>query len=346
MNIAALFLATVVVLPFDNFSGDDAAAQNIAALMSKAIAARGWTVVGSAAIEPLLENERVRYLDSLQPAMLKTLSESTRANAVVSGTIYIVSAGRNPVVALSARMVRADGTLVWGDVVGLSADETEQMLGLGRKSTAEGVAADAVNALMRRFPDVGVRRQSRRFESGADAPHSEIPPGKRKPLFHAGPLSFRVKDAGAQRRVCVLPFENTGGAPAESARIIADIVALRLAAGSAYEVVEPSALRAAALQASIASFREATTDDLARLAPVVGTPLFLRGTIYTYADSTVHLELSLVDVAARKVLWTAQHARQGSDYAGLFMRGATTNAVALADRVITEIAATSEGNHR
>jgi TolB-like protein len=320
---------SVVILPFDNFSGDDDATRDITALVARRIAERGWRVVTPESIEPLLEKERVRYLDSLEPAMLKRVADAAGAGAVLSGTVYTYSAGRNPIVALSARMVRADGTLLWGDVAGLAAEETETLLGFGRKTTAAGVAGDTVDALMRHFPR-------------GDEP--ALVRGKRKPMFRAGPLSYRVKDDGAAapRRLCVLPFENTS-APPESARVIADILALRLAAGSRYEVVEPAMLRAAALKAGIASFRGATTDDLARLATVVGTPLFLRGTIFTYDDTTVHLELSLVDVAAKRVLWSAQHDRQGSDYTGLLMRGAATNAVALADRVIAEVVDTSGG---
>ncbi len=317
---------TVVLLPFDNFSGDEEAAQNIGTLVGQTMSARGWRVVES----DLLEKERVRYLDSLEPAMLKKITEAAGADAVLSGTVYAVTAGRNPIVALSARMVRADGTLLWGEIAGISADETEGYLGFGRKATVAGVAADAVKQLMQHFPDLH---------------HTNLPRGKRKPMFRGGPLAYRAKGDDAQRRVCVLPFENTAALP-ESARVIADILALRLAAAGEFDVVEPAALRAAALQAGIASFRGISTDDLARLAPVVGTPLFIRGTIYTYADQSVHVELSLVDAKSKRVLWTAQHARAGSDYTGFLMRGATTNAVALADRVLAEIVDTSEGTKR
>lgn len=320
---------TVVILPFDDFNGDDAAAREIAALISQRIAARGWTVVTADAIEPLLEKERVRYLDSLEPAMLKTIAEAAGASAVVSGTVYTYSAARNPVVALSARMVRADGTALWGDAAGLAADDTEGYLGFGRETTPAGVAQRTVGALMRRFPAPG---------------ETALVRGKRKPMFRGGPLAFRAAGETAQR-VCVLPFENPSSPP-ESARVVADLLALRLAAASGFEVVEPSALRAAALKAGIASFRGITSGDLARLAPVLGTPLFVRGTIYTYGDTSFHVELTLVDAAAKRVVWSAQHDRKGSDYTGFLMRGAASNAVALADRVLAEIVDTAEGKKR
>ena len=320
---------SVVILPFDNFSGDEKATQEIAALVGSRIAARGWRVVASDAIEPLLEKERVRYLDSLEPPVLKMIADTAGAGAVVSGTVYTYTGGRNPIVALSARMVRADGTPLWGDIAGLSGEETERLLGFGRQTSSAGVAAEAVKALMRSFPAGG---------------ETALVRGKRKPLFHDGPLAFRAK-VGEGTRVCILPFDNTTALP-ESARVIADILALRLAAASGFEIVEPAALRAAALKAGIASFRGISSDDLGRLAPAVGTPLFLRGTIYTYGDAAVHLELSLVDVAAKRVVWTAQHDRKGSDYTGFLMRGTASNAVALTDRVIAEIVDTAEGKKR
>jgi hypothetical protein len=326
----------VAVLPFDNLSSADVAPHELAALVEKAIAMKGWRVAPSAGLEPLLEKARVRYLDSLDPAIRAQIVEATGVSAIVTGSVYSYSSGRNPIVALSARMVRADGTIAWGEVAGMSADDTEKPLGFGKQETTAGVAESAVRALMRHFP-----------EAGDESVQTQ---GKRKPLFHAGPISFRASDLdpATPHRVCLLPLDNISGMP-DSGRIVFDVLSLRLAAAAGFEVVEPAALRAAALKAGIASFRSVTSDDLLRLAPAVGTPLFLRGTIYTYRDPTgnaasapeIQLEISLVDVQAGRVLWTAQHGRRGSDYVGFLMRGAVSNTVALTDRVVGEMIATA-----
>jgi TolB-like protein len=138
----------------------------------------------------------------------------------------------------------------------------------------------------------------------------------------------------------MLPLENDSSVP-ESARIVADLLSLRFAAANGFEVIEPALLRAAALKAGIASFRGTTSDDLTRLAPLVGTTLFLRGTIYRYGDDNIQLEVSLTDLQSGRVLWSAQHDRKGIDYTGFLMLGATSNAVSLTDRVVAEMVDTA-----
>ncbi|HEX7193087.1 MAG TPA: hypothetical protein VF381_16065 [Thermoanaerobaculia bacterium] len=326
---------SVVILPFDNFSGSNDAPHDVVALLAKAAERKGWHVVSSSDIEPLLEKDRVRYLDSLDEKTRAEIVAATGATAIVSGTLYTYADGRNPIVALTARMVRADGTFAWGDIAGLSSDDTEKALGFGRSPTVAAVAAKAVDALTRHFPAAG--------EEGS------LVAGRRKPIFRTGPISFRAAelDPSVPHRVCVLPFDSTN--VGDAVRAVADVLSIRLAAASGFEVVEPAALREAALKANIASFRWIDSDDLARLAPVVGTPLFLRGTIYQYDDPVearsattpqLQLEMTLVDVQNRRVLWTAEHGRKGTDYTGLFMLGAASNALTLADRVVSEIIAT------
>jgi hypothetical protein len=92
-----------------------------------------------------------------------------------------------------------------------------------------------------------------------------------------------------------------------------------------------------------ASREGATSDDLARVAPALGTSLFLRGTIYRYGNDSVQIELSLVDVGTGRVLWSAQHDRKSSDYVGFLMLGAPATAVSLADRVVAEMIASAGG---
>ena len=321
----------IVMLPFDNFSGVQDAPKQVSALIEKSLVAKGWRLGMNDRIEATLENERVRYLDSLDPAVITKILEASGAEALLSGTIYTYSDSRNPVVAVSARMIRADGTLAWSDLAASSADDTEKILGFGRKTTTAGVASATVTALMRRFPSAGAQ--------------SSPVPGRSKPLFHSGPASFRAKDFdNTPQRVCVLPFDNLTPVP-EAARVVTDIVALRLAAAEGFDVVEPAMLRSAALKARIGSFRGIGSDDLAKLAAAVGTPLFIRGTVYKFVDPAaraagepeLQIELSLIDVRAGRVLWAAQHGRKGSEYVGFLMLGNVSTTVSLTDRVVSEM---------
>jgi len=332
---------SIVVLPLDNVSGVPDVPLEVSVRLAKAIEAKGWRVAPVADVEPLLEQERVRYLDAIDDAVRDKIIAATGAKAIVSGTLYLYADGRNPTVAVSARMVRADGTLAWADAAELSADDGVQLCGFGRKANAAEVRDEAVEQLTKRFPRAGE-------ETGVVAGHS-------KPWLMRGPASFRVADLdpSTPHKVCVLPFENDASVP-EAARVVADLLAIRLAAANGFEVVDPARLRAAALDAHIGSFRSISSEDLQRLAAAVGTTLFIRGTVFDYLDaagrpgveSRVDVELSLVDVQSGRVLWTVQHERKGNDYVGFLMLGAVTNAVSLTDRVVSEMIAAGERGAR
>jgi hypothetical protein len=320
-------LATLVLLPLDNVSGEQNAYADVPALVAKAVEAKGWTVKSGSEIEAFLEGERVRYVDSIEEPVLKKLLEKTGADAVLAFTVYTYAQGRNPTVAMSARLVDAKGETVWGNVAALAASDTERAFGLGKKETVNAVAPEVVGVLFRDFAKA--RNNDRRG---------------RLSLHHGRPVAFRSPDlSDAPRRVCVLPFDNLSNA-ADAPRVVADIVALRLEAAG-FDVVDPATLRAAALKARV-SFHSVTSQDLAALAPHVGTTLFLRGTIYKYdASPAVDLETSLVDAAAGKVLWASQHGRSGTDYIGFLMLGAVSSSVSLTDRVASEMIATAGDKH-
>lgn len=322
--------SALVVLPFDNISGADQAPLEVVRLASKAIAARGWRVMDSD-LGPLLEKERVRYLDGVDDGVRAKIVEQTGASGVVSGTVYTWSDGKNPIVAVAARFVRADGSLAWADVAALAADDTERLFGFGRRETADALAVRVVTELMRRFPTAGRESPS---------------PRRSFSLFRSPAQSYRAPglDPKGPHLVCVLPFANESRSP-QAPRVFAEVLAIRLAAAEGFEVVEPARLREAVVKAHVASFRGIGTDDLARLGAAVGTSLFLRGTIYTYDDVTargidtpaIAVEMSLIDAQSGQVLWAAQHDRKGSDFTGLLLLGSVSNAVALADRAATEL---------
>lgn len=322
----------VAVLPFENLSATETASSEIQRRIGVALTQKGWSVAPAADVEAALKKNRTRYLDSLDDETRKALLDETHAVAYVSGTVYSYDGGRNPVASFSARMVRADGTVAWGDVVGVAAADTERLFGFGRATKVEEVADAAMARLLERLP--------------TPADDARLTHGPAPPRFRSGPATYRAPelDPKTPHLVCVLPFENQSRTT-EASRVVADVLALRLASAQGFEVVDPAKLRAAALKARVPSFRGASNDILARLAPQIGTVLFLRGTIYDYADisgkttddPSLQLELSLVDVSEGRIVWSSQHERKGSDYTGLFLLGAASNAVLLTDRVVTEM---------
>jgi TolB-like protein len=316
---------SIVLVPFDDFSGSETAQAEVTKHFTAALQKRGWTVVAGGEVEAILEKERVRYLDPLETHVIGTLTSAMKASLVLTGTIYTYVDGPNPTVAIAARINRADGSLRWADIVSLSAGDTERMLGFGKKSNAAALV------------ELGVRQLAAALEAGGKPPHSR---------GRSSAAAFRDREFDVDR-VCVLPFENLSSNP-DASRVVADVLSLRLN----LEVVDQAALRASAIESHIGSFRTIATDDLVRLAEAVGTPYFIRGTIYQYVDPTaraggeaeLQVELSLIDVREKRVLWASQHGRRGADYTGFLMQGRVTTAVGVADRVLSEMVKTNEAN--
>lgn len=323
----------VVVLPFQNVSGVERAVDRLVPRLEKILERRGYALIRGEAVESLLERDRVRHLDSLPSEVRARLLDRLGAGAVLSGTIYTYQEGDNPVIALSARMIRGDARVLWWNVVGLSPGDTEGLLGLGRAATTEDLEERAVARLARDLPRPG-ERQKAGLLGGA-------------PLRLSGPRTFRsaaLASAGV-RRVCVLPFENFTDSR-QAPRLVVELLSRWLTETGRFEVVEAGDLRAGMVAEKIRSFRDGDPAALEKLGKILGTDLFLRGTIYTFRETSARgagatpeldLELDLVDVRAGRVLWTSSHARKGEDYRALFERGAISGVVSLSDRVLQEI---------
>jgi hypothetical protein len=323
--------ATVALLPLENVSGDERAGRDVAAVLARALTARGYTVVQGEAVEAALEAERVRYLDSLSASVRAKVATQLGAAYLVSGAVYAYLDGPDPMLAFSGRMVGDDGASRWGGVFGLRAADTEGLFGAGRAAT--------LDALLRVFAE--------RVARSLPAPNEGAAParGAGKPLHLAKPRAVAAAALGLvqTRRLAVLPPECFAD-DVRAGTIVTHLLAIRLR-DAGFEPVEPADLREAMRAEGVRSFRALDSGFLARIGERIGTTLFVSGSVYAWRDTSrnaavppeVSLELSLVDVAAGRVLWTGQHARSGADYAFLLQRGAVTSAVALADRAIAEL---------
>ena len=334
--------ATVALLPFENLSGVEEARGEVASFVASFLAGKGYHLVQGGPVEQVLEAERVRHLDSLPTAARGRVFGSLGARGVVSGTIYAYADGENPIVSLSVRVLREDGSVAFWNVVGLTADDTEGMFGRGRVSTREALAREATARVLRDLPAPGQPARAPRPRS--------------RPFRLPAPKTFRadVREEAHVRRLCILPFENFT-AVNDAPKALGQLLWRRLAESGRFEVVEPADLRAAMVSEGVRTFRDMDPVQLRRLGNRLGTSLFLRGTLYVYREASSHgatvspqlaLEWSLVDVASSRILWTSHHSRKGDDYRFLLQRGALSNAVTLSDQVVSEMVAAEEGATR
>ncbi|MGZ7039446.1 MAG: CsgG/HfaB family protein [Thermoanaerobaculia bacterium] len=332
----------MVLLPLDNISGAPDAPKLVRAALVQRLQMRGWKVLEGEDVERVLERNRVRYMDSVTDGVRRELVEATGARAVMMASISTFRGGDAAVVTLSARLIGADGRLLWSNIGGAHASQTERMFGGVRPTGPEDVSREAVDSLTSSLPRPD------------DPPVVSLPRGA---WFRQGPAaSFVARELGRDKkpRICVLPFDSNSQSP-EAALIVANTFSVRLAQTGDFDVVEAAELRAATVKARIGSFNALSSDELAKLGDIVGAPLFLRGTISRYVDSSgsrdtvvpeVEIDLFLVDVKAGSVLWSASHSRTGNDYVGFLMLGAIFDAATLTDRTVCEFAASEHDGVR
>lgn len=325
----------LVLLPAGNLSGQAGASAEVENLLARAMAGRGWSVARGDAVERLLEDQRIRYFDSLDSAVREKLLSESGADAILTSTVYTYNGGRHPAVALEAKLFGRGGEPSWGNVVGITAKDTEGIFQMGRIDSRDALAVRAVRDLLAGFPGEGT------------APKKSAERGK--PWGGKEPATFVSRDFGGERpRIAVLPLQNLTEARAAAA-VLGEILPLRLS--DRFDVIEAADVRRALVDARIRSLRGLEPAALRALGKQLRTSLFLEGTVYRYRDiipgnmdgnPELEVQLTLTDVDREKVVWTAAQTRKGTDYRRLLQLGAISNVVTLADQLFSEMLRSEE----
>jgi len=320
----------LVLVPFERVARSSASRDVLMPALAAALLAKGYDVVAGPDVEEFLRKRRIRWLDSLTPARTAELLSTFDAGGAVLGTILSWAPDRiDPEVAVAARVLGRDGTVLWSDLAGLSISETEGALGLGKARGMDELARRAVDRLV------------------AALPARKLAPVRvaRSAGLEKLPRVFRDRDRiGARLRICVLPLENHTG-DRDPPRVLDAVLQHRLAERTDLTPVPAAELRDALGKTGVhVPAQYLTLEQLRELGKTVGTPLFLRGAIYGWGIApdaagtpAVEIYLTLVDVESGRTVWSGMHRRTGQDYEGPLLRGAVRDETSLASRVVGEL---------
>lgn len=320
----------IVVVPFENLPRAGAARPVVTPAVEAALAEKGYEVVAGEATEEFLHARRIRYLDSLTAAQAVELQLATGADAALVGSIVVYD-GReaDPQVALAAKVIGSKGDVLWSNVEGLTAAQTEGAFGLGKAKAVDEVARRAVRRLLEPLP------------RGKLAPvRVDRPAGGGAP-----PRVYRAREqVGKHLRICVLPLVNLTD-DRDAPRVLDAVLEHRLSERSDVTAVQPAELRAAIVEAKLRAPSQMSPDQLREVGKIVGTPLFLRGTILGFGRSSaegvsapeIEIYLTLVDVESGRTLWSGLHRRSGAEYEKLLRFGVVREQTSLANRVVAEL---------
>lgn len=326
---------SVALLPLENLSASPEAASRLGSLIASRLSKKGWTVVSGEPVETVLDQLRVRYLDSLTSADRARLASALGGPVLALGTVYAYDATVDPRVALGFRLISADGRVRFSDLIAMRSEDAEGVFDFDTARTREEIAGIAVDRLLERLPAPGAAAAELRRRG--------------VPVHLSAPRTYRsiALADGPRHRIAILPFASAG--PHEAARIVAELLARRLSASKLFEVVEPADFRSAFVDEKIHDLSDPA--EIRRLGKRLGTTLFLKGTIYEFSEPSqassgsprLELAAALTDYATNEIVWTSFVSRRGTDYRGLLQLGSITSVVGLADQAAAEMISSVEG---
>jgi hypothetical protein len=325
--LATAATSRVVLVPFDGqayFEGREA----VMAAVIVGLARRGYEVVGGEQVERFLEERRIRYLGSLSRAQVVDLAAEMQADAVMMGAILDASTERITSIALSARLVKYDGRLLWTAIGGEATAPVARPVGVTPRRPRELVGA-ASDRLLADLPEPG-RSEVRR------APQRLWDP----------PRSYRAKGLlDRENAVCLLPLRNHTAART-AAQTLEGLLGKALGQVKEFRVVEPADLRRAFVEEGIWGPALLSQAQLRALSSRAGGCLFLSGDIFQYGEvagerggltPAVEVYVSLHDPQSGRIVWSGLHRRLGAEYEQLLELGALQSRFEVADKVVEEL---------
>ncbi len=327
----------LVLLPMENQGDSPEAVTWIAPRIETEVRARGWDVISGSPVEDRLSASRIRRMDSLPSGAREALLGELDAQGYLATTIFSFRFSEVPVVTVGIRLVDASGSDLFSEVIGLSTEDTRGPLDSLPGGEIEPLVDRVIELLFRGFPAAG--------ETARQGEPDASPVKLHEPFTF---LSAHLDAIDPPRRVAILPFRSFAR-EREAARIAAQLTAHWLERVPGFEPIEPADLRNALIAERVRDASLIWPETMVALGRRLDSTLFLRGTVYRWQPEAVtgsevrtpevEMNLTLIDAATSRIVWSSQHGRRGDQYSGFMRLGAITNVVALADRVIGEMVA-------
>jgi len=331
---AAVAPKKILVLPFSALGRADEKAR-VMDVLTTDLARMGYEVALPELAEPLLEELRIRYLDSMSKGSVNQLLQDTGAGALITGSYWLGKAELAPEVAIMARLVGPDGELWWAGVKAMTSDDTKGAFGAGHKKTLEALAPSVSHALLDSLPNPGDRVPVKGLSRPGGGGHARS--------------ATAAGRAQGQQTLALLPLQNFTE-DRSAAKIIESLLLLRLGAHHvSARPVEPAELRRALVDEKLPPFRVLGPDEMKKVAAKVGATLVLQGAVYNFGNTAdlagqispeVVVSLSLFDVTSGKVVWHGMHGRTGKSYEGWLGMGRVRTLVGVADATLSELLST------
>lgn len=155
------------------------------------------------------------------------------------------------------------------------------------------------------------------------------------------PQATGPAEAGARKKIAVLPFNNISGRK-DAGNIVTTTYVTELFKGGRYHVEEPGNILQFMVQERIGTIGEMEIERVMILGKRLKVHGVVAGTVEEFDDGrggppVVSITARLIESESGKVVWSMQNKRRGDDYIIIFDFGEIRSATALSQRVVKEM---------
>ena len=335
-------ISTVAVLPIENLSGAAMPTDAVRQAVAGAIRSAGVRVLDSGTLDTFMVRHRVRYAAGIDSDTARLLKQEADVDGVLVASVELSRASSSPKVALIARLVWTGDTptVAWADDAGLAANDAPGLFGLGVVNDYRVLLTRATDRLcgslstyLRTGDVAAARRAESRFRPKAS--HRDL-----------------TLERGRTYSVAVVPFFNLS--ERRTAGEILELLFMRhLASLPQFRVVDAGDVRRELLDNRVIMESGLSLSDAEAIAAPIAADFVLTGRVIHYQDydgpvGTTRVEFStvLIDKSRRKVVWSSESYNDGTDGEGLFGRGVSRTAHAMATQMVRIAAGMMAGSER
>jgi TolB-like protein len=269
---------------------------------------KGLEILNEDALNRFLLKERIRSTGYISSDIAGRLREGLNVNAILLGAINSFSAGENPVVGLSARLINSsDGAILWANHASATGDDFTTVLGLGRVKAMDRLTSMVIDRLLASF--------------------STSPPSK---------------EIESTYRIAVMPFKNKS--KIKDAGMIATYMFLvELFKNRRFEPVEYGEVRRLVVDLRVRGKGELDRRNTEAISKSLGVDGIIVGTVELYKEKEGTLppeaviSARLIDALKNRILWYDSYQLNGDNGIIVLDFGKIRSVEGVAYKVISKI---------
>jgi hypothetical protein len=299
----------IALLPFDNFSGDSSAVDNVMPVLADWLEQSGFTVVGWDVINDFMCEQRVRSTGHISQSLARKLKERYNVSSVLVGAIISHSDAENPNFSITARLIDSSaGSIIWADYASATGEDFMGILGLGRINSVYPLISRVIDRLFLSFSTV--------------------------PSF---------KETEPSHRVAVMPFQNNSKLY-NVGKIAMYMFLAELVKSRHFTPIEYGNVLESIVDNRIRYKGELDFDNIRGLSSLLGVDAILVGTVEIYNDGKEtqsppesSINARLLDVRNNKILWFNSFRMNGEEDIIVFDWRRIRSVDNVAHKIVTEL---------